>query len=214
MEMNELKQAWQMLGQRLDRQNEITTGLFTELRLNRARGQLRPLAWIQTLQGLLGIGLIVLGVACWTANVHVPGLLLAGLLVHALGLAHVIFAGLTLAMVARLDYGEPVLVIQKRLAQLLRVHGLNSVVCGWSWWILWLPVVVAIAGLGGAPADAATPAWIWISLGIGLAGLLGTWSWYFHRLRHVGPDGPRCDGSDGIRRSQRLLAELAEFERD
>jgi hypothetical protein len=74
---------------------------FKEKRLHRAGGQLRPLAWMQSLQGLLGVGLIVLGVACWTANLHVPGLLLAGLLVHALGLAHVIFAGLTLAWVAR-----------------------------------------------------------------------------------------------------------------
>ncbi len=214
MDMNELKHAWRMLEQRLDRQHEISAELLRTDRLNRARGQLRPLTWRQSLQGALGIGLIVLGVSCWTANLHVPGLLLAGLLVHVMGLAHLIFAGLTVVLVARIDYGDPVLVIQKRLAQLLRLQGLNTLVCGWSWWVLWLPVVVAFIGLGGAPADAITPMWVWISLGVGVIGLLGTWRWQFHRLSQVEPDANRCDGSDGIRRSQQLLAEVAEFERE
>ncbi len=219
MEMNELKQAWHAMNQRLEQQERMGGGLIRDLRLDKARGHLRPLMWMQVLQAAFGIGLIALGAACWTSNTHVPGLLVSGLLVHAFGLAHVIFAVITVVLIRQIDYAAPVLVIQRRLARLLRVHGLNTVICGWVWWIMWIPVVVAFAGIGGYPADADTPAWIWASLAIGVVGLVGTWLFQAWRLRRdtgrADNEGPaHCDGSDGIRRSQRLLAELADFEQE
>ena len=47
---------------------------------------------------------------------------------------------------------------------LLRFYTVNANVCGLPWWIMWVLVVVAFAGLGPVEPPAVTPAWIWISL--------------------------------------------------
>lgn len=221
MELDDLKLAWQTLGSQLERQQQVQWELLRAHRLDRARAHLRPLLWVQALQFLLGIGLVVLGVACWTRNPDVPGLLAGGLLVHGFGLVTAVMAALTIALATQVDYAAPVLRIQRQMARLLRLFELNARVCGAPWWIMWLPVVVAFAGLSPGAPSAGTPAWIGISLVIGIAGLLGTWAWSawsIWRLRG-GPDttqGVRCaaDGGDGIRRAQRILDEVARFERD
>ncbi|MGY1519887.1 hypothetical protein [Luteimonas sp. A482] len=220
MELDELRQAWQTLGHQLERQQDLQWQLLREHRLDRVRGQLRPLLWGQVLQLLLGIALIMLGVACWTRNTDVPGLLASGLLVHAVGLMTAVMAAMTITFSASIDYSAPVLRIQKKMATLLRLQALNSGLCGAPWWIMWLPVVLAFAGLGEVDPAAGTPAWIAASLAVGIAGLLGTWAWAAWRTKRAGrasADGTGCrsnDGSDGIRRGQRLLDELARFERE
>ncbi len=224
MELDELRQAWQTLGRQLERQHDLQWQLLREHRLERVRGQLRPLLWGQGLQLLLGIGLVVLGVACWTRNTDIPGLLASGVLVHAFGLMTAVMAGLTIACAASIDYSAPVLRIQKKMAMLLHLQACNASLCGLPWWIMWLPVVLAVAGLGEVDPAAGTPAWIAASLAVGIAGLLGTWAWAAWRRRRPADaqadaqvHGHGCaaaDGSDGIRRGQRLLDELASFERD
>ncbi|NZA25991.1 serine/threonine protein kinase [Luteimonas sp. SJ-92] len=215
MELDELKSAWRALGHQLERQDAIQFQLLRDSRLERARRSLRPLMLGQTLQFLLGVALIGLGVACWTRNPEVPGLLAAGILVHAFGVANAALAGITMALVARVDYSAAVLRIQKQLATLRRFHAFNANICALPWWIMWLPVVVAFAGLGDAPPGSATPAWVWIGLGVGLAGLAGTWlyAWSGRRTARQA-DRDRADGADGIRRSERIVDELASFERD
>lgn len=221
MELDELKLAWQSLGAQLERQQQVQWQLLRAHRLDGARAHLRPLLWGQALQFVLGVGLIVLGVACWTRNLHVPGLLAGGLLVHAFGVVTAVMAAMTAVLATHIDYAAPVLQIQRQMARLLRLFELNARVCGAPWWIMWLPVVIAVAGLSRAEPGAGTPAWIAISLAIGIAGLLGTWAWSARsasRRRHspeATTDG-RCvaDGGDGIRRAQRMLDEVARFERD
>ena len=166
-------------------------------------------------QALLGIGLVVLGVACWKRNLDVPGLLAAGIALHAFGVLNIAFAGILTGLAAGIDLAAPVLAIQKRLRLLLRLQTLNSNLCGAPWWIMWVVVVIGFAGLSPQPAAAGTPAWIWISLGIGVAGTLATWAW---AARAAGrPDGLHAridDGTGGIRRSLHLLDDLEQFEHD
>jgi len=214
MELDELKRAWQTLGLQLETTQALQWEILRDRKLDKVRGQLRPLFWWQALQMLFGIGLIVLGVACWTRNTEVPVLLAAGLLVHAFGVATAALAGMTITLAGTIDYSAPVLGIQKRMALLLRTHTLSANLCGRPWWIMWLPVVVAFAGLGEVDPAAGTPAWIPISLGIGIAGLLGTWAWSAWAAKRGRTDAPTGDGGDGIRRGQRLLDEIAQFERD
>lgn len=213
MELDELKQAWQALGRQLERHEGIHLRIHRELRLDAARRGLRPLVWGQVLQVALGVALVVLGVACWTRNMDVPGLLAAGIAVHAFGLVNIVFAGITIALATRIDYGAPVLDIQRQLARLLRVYGLNANACGLPWWIMWVLVVIAVAALGEVPADGGTPGWIALSLGVGIAGLVATglYAW-LRKPRMDDPAKPRCDGGDGIRRSRRILDEIAGFE--
>lgn len=218
MEPDDLKAAWQTLDQRLSRQNDIQLALLRERKLDKARGNLRPLMFGQVVQMLLGIGLIVLGVACWTHNLHSPGLLISGILVHAFGVLHVAMGGLTLALIGTIDYAAPVLRIQKQMARLLKFYTLNANLCGAPWWILWVLVVIAFAGLNPQAVHAQTPAWIWISLVLGVVGWLGTWAWLWLRRKRPLPasgDGACVgDGGDGIRRSQRTLDEIAAFEQE
>lgn len=216
MEHDDLKTAWQSLEARMARSDAVQLALLRETRMARAKGQLRPLKIGHWLQAALGLGLIVLGVACWTRNTEVAGLLIAGIAVHAFGVLNIVGATVTLVLAGRVDYAAPVLRIQRQLAALLRVYALNSGLCGAPWWIMWLPVVVAFAGLGDAQTTSATPAWIVWSLVIGGVGLAATWlyAWRNRARLLARSDGPIdcADGADGIRRSQRLLDEIAAFE--
>lgn len=216
MEPDDLKTAWQSLEARMARSDRVQLALLRETRLARAKDHLRPLKIGHWLQALFGLGLIALGVACWTRNTGVTGLLVAGIAVHAFGVLTLLGATATLVLAGRVDYAAPVLRIQRQLAALLRVHVLNAGLCGAPWWIMWLPVVVAFAGLGNAPTTSATPVWILWSLIIGGVGLAATWGYAWrNRARLLArTDGPiQCaDGADGIRRSQRLLDEIAAFE--
>ena len=216
MEPDDLKTAWQSLEARMARSDQIQLALLRETKLARAKGQLRPLKIGHWLQAALGVGLIVLGVACWTRNTDVAGLLVAGIAVHAFGVLTLLGDAATLVLASRVDYAAPVLQIQRQLAALLRVHALNSALCGAPWWVMWLPVVVAFAGLGAAQATAGTPTWIVWSLSIGGIGLAATCihAWRTRTRLLARPEGPIdcADGADGIRRSQRLLDEIAAFE--
>lgn len=215
MELDDFKSAWQALDARLARHEQVQAALFGAHRRDQSRRNLRPLVIGMLLQGALGIGLILLGVACWTRNAGIPGLLATGLFLHAFGILHVAFAGIVIGLTNALDYAAPVLAIQKRLRQLLRIQLLNSSICGAPWWIGWVLVVIGVSGLSPARVAGPTPAWISISLALGLVGMVATWAWAAR-----GPRGPRDplarmdDGADGIRSNLRLFDELERFERE
>jgi len=215
MELDDLKSAWQSLDRRLQLDNALRLDDLRERRLDKARGNLRPLLFGMAVQALLGIGLVVLGVACWHRNMDVPGLLLTGIVLHAFGVLNVAFAGIVTGLAASMDYAAPVLAIQKRLHLLLRLQVLNSNACGAPWWIVWVLVVIGFAGLSAGHAAGPTPTWIWISLGFGLVGMLATWAWTARAARkREGLYARMDDGGDGIRRSLHLLDEIERFERE
>ena len=214
MELDDLKSAWQSLDARLARHDRLQLELLAERRADRARRNLRPLLVGMTLQALLGVGLVVLGVACWRQNLDVAGLFAAGVALHAFGVLHVALAGIVAGLAISLDPGAPVLAIQKRLRLMLRMQVLNSNACGAPWWIMWVVVVIGFAGLSHAPAGTGTPAWIWTSLAIGAVGTIATWLWSARATRKPGSLHARIDdGADGIRRNLRMFDDVDEFER-
>lgn len=215
MELDDLKTAWQALDARLARTDRLQLELLRERRVDRARRNLRPLAFGMALQGLLGVGLVLLGLGCWQRNLDVPGLFFAGVALHAFGVMHVVFAALVLTLASTIDYGAPVLAIQKRLRQLLRLQVFNSNACGLPWWVMWVVVVVGFSGLSPERTAGPTPAWIWISLAIGVVGMVATWAWSARAARGAGGLYDRVDdGADGIRRNLHLFEDLERFERD
>lgn len=214
MELDDLKSAWQALGERLERQEAIQWQLLRDRKLDRVRASVRPLFWGQALQAFLGAGLLVLGIACWGRNTDVPGLFATGIALHALGVVTMVMAFITMGLIGSMDYTAPVLTIQKRFALLRRVHAVNTMVCGAPWWIMWLLVVAGFAGLGDVDPATGTPAWVAWSFFASVAGFLGTVAAvYWRGVRRPAADKGR-EESVGIRRGRAVLDEIARFERE
>lgn len=216
MEHDELRAAWQDLSRNLERQNAINQELLREGKLARMRRSLLPLVIGQVLQIALGVGLVVLGVACWQRNADTTSYLLAGIVVHAFGVVTAVLAGITLGLIATLDYSASVLKIQKQLGLLRRFYAFNGAIAGVSWWVMWAVVVVAFAGL--APHPYVDPAWVGWTLGIGVAGLVATWgAWWWaqhnpHRRFATWLNDTAVGAS--LRKAQARLDEVRGFERD
>ncbi len=183
-ELDELRRAWRTLDGRLQRQNALQFALLQSEHVGRARSRLRPLLFGQCLSMLFGIALILLGVKTWNAHVGTPHLLLAGLLLHVAGVATVAAAAHVCALIMRIDHAVPVLELQRRLARLRRAYVLGGMIVGLPWWLLWIPVAMALAALAGIDVYAAAggvsaSSWVMVSVAIGVLGLVGTW--LFHR---------------------------------
>ena len=215
MELDDFKAAWQTLDARLARQDALQLELLRGQKQAQARRNLRPLVGGQVMQILLGIGLIVVGVACWSRNPDAITLFATGIAVHVFGVLNIIMAGITLGQIARVDYSAPVMVIQKQYTRLLQTYLLNGAVCGFGWWLMWMPVTMAFAGIAGIDLVRVAPSFLFSGIAISLVGLVGTW-WWAARSRR-GPRDPLArmdDGADGIRRSLRVYGDLERFERE
>ncbi|MET0580504.1 MAG: serine/threonine protein kinase [Pseudoxanthomonas sp.] len=187
MELDELKATWQALDHRLAQHNRIGMELFKEKKLEKARTSLRPLFWGQLAQMLLiGLPFVLLAGSLWMSLEGRPPLplLLAGIFVHAYGVATIALAGCTMGLIRTIDYSAPVLGIQKQLARLRRFYIVNGMIAGLPWWLMWVPVLMVLSGLAGVDLYARAPSVVWIGLGIGVAGLLATW--WFHRWSRSG----------------------------
>lgn len=221
MEPDELKAAWQSLDRRLEQQNAISLLLLKDERSKRMRSSLRPLFWGQLLQMLFGLAFVALAASLWiragSAPLDLPWhVLLAGIFVHAYGVAAIALAGCTMGLVRTIDYSLPVLGIQKQLLKLRRFYIVNGMIVGLPWWFMWVPVLIVLSGLAGVDLHARAPSIVWIGMGIGIAGLLATW--WFHRWSRS-PRRPRLakameDSVTGgsLRKAQAILGEISQFE--
>ncbi len=224
MEPDDLKTTWQALGRQLELRNAIDLQLFRDRKLDKARNSLRPLFWGQLLQMLLiGLPFILLAATLWiqprtgATALSIP-LLAAGIFVHAYGIAAIVLAGCTLGLIKTIDYSAPVLTIQKQLAKLRRLYVINGMIVGLPWWLMWVPLLMVLSGIGGVDLYARAPSVVWIGLGIGLAGLLATW-WFHHWSRDPrrAQLGKRLDDSvagGSIRKMQGIIDEIGRFEQE
>lgn len=219
MELDDFKQAWQTLDRRLEQHNALHLRIYTDGKLDKTRSGLRPLFWEQLAQIVAGALLTLMAGSFWVDHRAVFHLLASGVIVHVYGVLIIILGAHTMALIKQIDYAAPVLDIQKQLAQLRSFYIRGGMFAGLSWWVLWVPFLIVLAGLGG---DAKGQSWLlsflYISTGIGVAGLLATW--WFHRWSRQ-PSRPRLakameDGLIGgsLRKAQRVLDEIAQFERE
>ena len=219
MELDDLKTAWQTLDRRLDAQTALNLHIFKDGKLDKARRGLRPLAWGQAFQILCGVGLVVLSVPFWSAHLDVPHLLLAGISVHVYGVLMIICGGATISMISRIDYAAPVLAIQKQLGHTRRFYVRTNVGLGLAWWFLWMPMMMMFfMSAFGVDLYANAPSVIYGGTAIGAVGLLLTLMfdrWARHPSRPAMAkivDDSVAGGS--LNRAQRVLDEIAQFERN
>ncbi len=216
MELDELKQAWQTLDQRLERQTAISRHLFTESRVDKAKARLRPLLAGQVIQVVIGIALTMFFAQFWIAHTDSVLLLVSGLLMHTWSVLLTISAVMELLLVVRINYAAPIVTIQKYLG-LLRVWRTRiSPWLGLPFWLLWMPLLaVVFEVLFGVELHASV---FWYGIPIGIAGLLATL--WFHRWshrperRHIGEAIDADSAGHGVTRAQAFLDEIARFEQE
>lgn len=221
MEPDDLKLAWQALSRRLERHDALQAHVLLEQRKQKALTRLRPLFWGQVVQTLFGIPFILLASLLWIQGGQSgEGLpwttIVAGIVVQLYGIVTIAMAGQTLLRIREIDYAQPIVDIQKRLATLRRTYVVNGMLSGLPWWFLWVPLLMVLAGLGGTDLYARAPGVVWIGLGIGAAGLAATAG--FHRWSRD-PARPRLakameDSITGgsLRRARAQIDEVARFE--
>lgn len=218
MEPDELKTTWQTLAHHLERQQALDLRLLRGQAGQRLHDRLTPLRRGQWLQLAFGIGLVVLGIACWRRNLDMPAYLAAGLAVHAFGVLTAALAGVVLGRLRHLDPTAPVLELERGLGRLRRLQTLNGMLAGWPWWVMWVVVLVALAGIAGVPAWPGMAPWFWASMGTGLLGWLGTAALYRWALTSPRPGLARRveDAVSGysLRQAQAVIEELRRFEQE
>ncbi len=217
LDLDDLKQAWQSLDRRLARFEAIAFDAVRERRLDAVRASLRPLRWGQMLQIPMGAALMIWAASTWNAHWPVVNVRVAAFVVHAYGLGLVLAGARTLRLIRELDNGTPVVQLQRRLAGIQRWYDVSGLVIGMAWWLLWLPIVMMLAGHAGVDVLARAPrpiaGWVAACL-VGLA--LSLW---VVLSRHAGRPWLRRvvdDMAEGpsLRRARRLLDEVDRFESD
>lgn len=215
MELDEFKLAWRTLDARLEKQEALALHALHDRQSQRARRGLRPLFWGQLVQMLIGVVVLLLGVAIWTSAGGVAALVAAGLVLHVYGIAVVIASGMTLGFMQKIDYTAPVVALQRQLAQVRRCYVIGGMVTGLPWWVLWMVPPVVLAHLGGHTANMG---WLVPAAAISVAGLLGTW-WFHRWVRRPGREAlaRRMENSltgASLRKAQAVLDEVRTFERE
>jgi hypothetical protein len=219
MELDDLKLAWQALDRRLEQQHTLSVQLFKDGKLDNTRRGLRPLAWGQALQILIGAAGTLWFAPFWIAHRHELPLLLAGLVLHAYCLGLIAFGAVMLAQIARIDYAAPVLAIQRQLLRLRQTYVRGGLLIGLPWWCLWVPLLMVLARAGNDDdVFARMPSFVWINLAFGAIGLLLTWGFlrWTNRPSRAGLARTLDDHAAGtsIRRAQAEIDAITRFEQD
>jgi len=96
------------------------------------------------LQVFVGIALIVLGAQCWARNTTVPHRVVSGGILHVYGVLVIAQALLVCTRIKRMDYSKSVEEIRGKLDSVRAGYLRAGVLIGFIWWLMWIPVVVAI----------------------------------------------------------------------
>ena len=112
--------------------------------MERVEKSLRPLFRGQLLQILFGIALILVGAQCWAQNTQIPHRLVNGIIVHVYGVLVIAQSALVCTRIRRIDYSKPVDEIREKLNSLQSGYLKSAVIIGFIWWLMWIPVCVAI----------------------------------------------------------------------
>ncbi len=216
MELDDFKSAWQAIDRRLELDHRLTLLDLRERRLDKTRRSLRPLWLGQIVQILYAIPFLLLAALLWMSHPAHASSIAAGVLVQAYGVLTIIGAGVVLGQLGKIDYAEPVLVIQKQLLRARTLYIRSGMLAGLPWWFLWIAILQVLAGLTDVDLLAKVPSLVLSGYGIGIVGLLATW--WFHRWARR-PEraafGRRMDDSltgGSLRKALAQLDELQRFE--
>lgn len=220
MELDEMKQAWQSLDRRQERQYALGLLLFRQGRADRLHRHLRPLLWGQSLQIAFGVIVLLWGVAFWSTRLGEWRAMACGIAMQLYGIVMVAFAGRLLHLLRGIDLAGPVLEIQRRLAAMrvwrVKVEAPVLVLLGA---FMWIPAIVMLmlaeterAGIDMWREAPGLPLWLVLNGFLALA-LAALTAWLLRRAGRARWLEGQFAGS-AIRNAEAALDELARFERD
>ena len=157
--------------------------LLRRQKLDATQKSMRPPKLNQTFQILFGMLFILLAALLWTTKPIAVSVILSGGTVQAYGIGCILTAGLVFSSLNSIDYAGPVVSAQAGLAKVRRAYGISVLVAGLSWWFLWIPVLMLLAGLAHVNLYANAPSLIWIGILIGVVGLSGMYWIYLYSVK-------------------------------
>ena len=171
MELEDLKKTWEERDRRLDAAIRVNTGMLGVAITSRAETAMRRLSRLLWLE-LLSLGVIVLWLGSFAAD-HVAELrfLVPAAALGICTIARAIACIRQLAGSGAIDYGAPIVAIQRRLES-LRVQRIRAVTVTLLLApLLWTPLlIVALQGLAGVDAWAVlSRGWLAANLLLGVA---------------------------------------------
>lgn len=221
MELDEMKQAWARMDLRQDGMEALLRQDFRDRRMDKARSTLRWSLLGQAVEIACWLAFVVFVASFWVAHRQVTHLLVIGLLLHAYGIAGIWSSVTQLFLLSRIYlFDAPVLVLQRRLAQLRRFRMVSTLALGLPWWFLWLllPLVV-LTWWSGTDLFVGASGWIGANMAVGAVGV-GFSLWLARRLagrplrspwlQRVVDDMSGCS----LARASRQLDEIARFEQE
>ncbi len=148
--------------------------------MERIKISLRPLFRKQLLQVLIGIALVILGAQCWARNTGVPYRVLNGIILHVYGVFVIGSAAAVCTRIKRIDYSKPVDKIRSALDHLRDVYLRVAPINGFAWWLMWIPVSVAVGFEVVLHPNCLIP-----SLFVGIIGIIAS-GWLFRQALKSG----------------------------
>jgi hypothetical protein len=217
MELDDMKASWALIEQRLEQQQALSLQTFANSTLERANRALVPLKWGQMLQIAAGAYFMLQWGPYWVAHRDVPHLMICGLAMHAFGLMCVVTAARNLYLQSRLDYGVPVLEIQRRVAALRSWRLREALLYGVTGCLIWVPFLLLVFASVGVDVWKNAPAVVWWNLAASVACLVVLYGIVrFSRL----PGRERLKAwlddtvvGRSVLNTQALIGEIARFER-
>lgn len=217
-ELDDLKLVWQNLNRNLERQHTLALHQFKESKLDRFRSGFRPLVIGQTIQLICGALLAAVSARFWLNHLGTVHLMVYGILLHAYGIMLIVFAVRDLVLIHGVDYGVPVVAIQKQIARLRAWHlraGMWFAVAGC---FIWTPLMLMIFYWLGADVWMGKPQvvyWFIFSSFVCLALTYGLVRWS-RRPGQARLATYLRESSAGrsVNRAQAMLDEIERFERE
>lgn len=200
MDLDDLKAGWAELDRRLER---MEAHLATAPARAGVRVELRRLVVGQWVQAAFGLLLAIAAGSFWVDHRGVPNLLIAGLLLHAYGIAMVVAAARNLFLAGRVDESAPVLQLQRRIASLRAWRIREGRFFGIAGCFMWVAMLVWAFGLLGVDIVAERPLFFVLQLVSALV-CLGIYTLVARRA--TAPEG------SAVRRAAERLEEIRRFE--
>lgn len=219
MELDDLKGAWQRLEQQLESQQRLSTALLAEHRASRLQAALRPLFWWQVVQLVTGVALASLAARFWLSHLETTVLVASGIVVHVYAVLLIVNGARVLLRLGAIDYGAPVTVTQKQVAQLERTYVVSGWVLGLPWWLLWIPVSLMLLQTAGIDVlSGGASGWLTANIIVGVVGMLATVALVLWARRSSRPGVrayvDRIMAGATITNARQHLEQIEQFERE